>query len=122
MRTNLQIMFSILQSKRIWVSAKDLIEQVTSDPDWLGGKSQARRMLRLSKEESMGEIISGPKGYKLTMFATDDERKHYTRRLRSQARTMVSQAELIELKYKFNTLLPAAKMDPILESFNVFHV
>jgi hypothetical protein len=34
----------------------------------------------------------------------------------------VSQAELIELKYKFNTLLPAAKMDPILESFNVFHV
>jgi hypothetical protein len=122
MRTNLQIMFSILQSKRIWVSAKDLIEQVTSDPDWLGGKSQARRMLRLSKEESMGEIISGPKGYKLTMFATDDERKHYTRRLRSQARTMVSQAELIELKYKFNTLLPAAKIDPILESFNVFHV
>lgn len=115
-------MFSILQSKRIWVSAKDLIEQVASDPDWLGGKSQARRMLRLSKEESMGEIISGPKGYKLTMFATDDERKHYTRRLRSQARTMVSQAELIELKYKFNTLLPAAKMDPILESFNVFHV
>jgi len=120
--TNLQIMFQALQRRQGWVSAKDLIDIVAPHPDWQGGKSQARRTLRQCKEESMGEIISGPKGYKLTMFATDEERKHYTRRLRSQARTMISQAELIELKYKFNTLLPAAKIDPIMESFNVFRV
>lgn len=65
---------------RDWMTRK----QLTQTFDWND------REIRSIVEASAGEIISGQKGYKLTMQATKEEFEDSCRQLRSQIRTNTS--------------------------------
>ena len=54
--------------------------------------SDARREMRDAAEHSDGHVVSGQRGYKLTIRATPDEIEHARRRLNRQARLMMLRA------------------------------
>lgn len=69
-----------------WVKASVLCQVLGTD----------ERTIRGLASESRGEIISGDKGYHLTVEATPDEVRHAANRLRSQAAVMIERATSIE--------------------------
>ena len=70
--------------------------------DWVTSRvlswdGYSERELRAIANASKGAIITGQKGYKLNVEATEDERKHAANWLRHQAREMLRRADEIEL-------------------------
>lgn len=65
-----------------WHTARALVDTLGFD----------ERLVRLIADRSMGQIISGQKGYKLTKCATVEEIDHAERWLLSQARKMTERA------------------------------